>query len=237
MRAMPGMVVESEIPEMHELRRSALELLLSDHVGDCLSPCARICPLGLNIPQMLRQVQAGRLEEAATTVRSALGAARCPGSVVPSALRKRMPPLGLRQRCRDPRRGTFRGRHGTGSAGAPPPTVPPGNQAARGDRRSRSNGTGGGVRVGAERPWLRGLGSGAGPGRVPAPGGGCRPAGTRRSGDRRSGTSGGWGSSSRSGVVLGGDVLLAQLLEGIRRRPPGRGRGGGLRLGRVSGEP
>ncbi|MGE3311879.1 MAG: 2Fe-2S iron-sulfur cluster-binding protein [Limisphaerales bacterium] len=72
MRAMPGMVVESETPEVHELRRSALELLLSDHVGDCLSPCARICPLGLNIPQMLRQVQAGRLEEAATTVRSAL---------------------------------------------------------------------------------------------------------------------------------------------------------------------
>ena len=72
MKAMPGMVVESETPEIHDLRRSALELLLSDHVGDCLSPCVRICPLGLNIPQMLRQVQLGRLEEAAATVRTAL---------------------------------------------------------------------------------------------------------------------------------------------------------------------
>jgi len=72
MKAVAGMEVESETPEVHELRRSALELLLSDHVGDCLSPCARICPLGMNIPQMLRQVQMGRLEEAAATVRSAL---------------------------------------------------------------------------------------------------------------------------------------------------------------------
>jgi ferredoxin len=72
MKAVAGMVVESETPEVHDLRRSALELLLSDHVGDCLSPCARICPLGLNIPQMLRQVQSGRPEEAAATVRTAL---------------------------------------------------------------------------------------------------------------------------------------------------------------------
>jgi ferredoxin len=72
MKAVAGMVVESETAEVHDLRRSALELLLSDHVGDCLSPCVRICPLGLNIPQMLRQVQLGRPEEAAATVRAAL---------------------------------------------------------------------------------------------------------------------------------------------------------------------
>lgn len=72
MKAVDGMVVESETSEVHELRRSALELLLSDHVGDCLSPCARICPLGLNVPQMLRQVQLERPEEAIATVRTAL---------------------------------------------------------------------------------------------------------------------------------------------------------------------
>lgn len=71
MKAMDGMVIESDTPEVHELRRSALELLLSDHVGDCLSPCARICPLGMNIPQMLRQVQEHRPEEAMATLRAA----------------------------------------------------------------------------------------------------------------------------------------------------------------------
>jgi ferredoxin len=71
-RAVPGMVVESETEEVHEARRTALELLFSDHVGDCLSPCQRLCPLQLNIPVMIRQIQAGRLAEAIGTMRQAL---------------------------------------------------------------------------------------------------------------------------------------------------------------------
>lgn len=71
-KATPGMVVESETEEVHEARRTALELLFSDHVGDCLSPCQRLCPLGLNIPVMLRHLDAGRLAEATATVRGAL---------------------------------------------------------------------------------------------------------------------------------------------------------------------
>lgn len=71
-KAAPGMAVESETTEVHEARRTALELLFSDHVGDCLSPCQRLCPLMLNIPVMLRHLEAGRLREAGATVRSAL---------------------------------------------------------------------------------------------------------------------------------------------------------------------
>lgn len=68
----PGMAIESETEEVHEARRTALELLFSDHVGDCLSPCHRLCPLGLNIPVMLRHIEAGRLGEASALVRNAL---------------------------------------------------------------------------------------------------------------------------------------------------------------------
>jgi ferredoxin len=68
----PGMAVESETEEVHEARRTALELLFSDHVGDCLSPCHRLCPLMLNIPVMLRHLQAERMEEAAVVVRQTL---------------------------------------------------------------------------------------------------------------------------------------------------------------------
>ena len=67
-KAVPGMVVESESEEVHEARRTALELLFSDHVGDCLSPCQRLCPLQLNIPLMLRQIEGGNLNEAVATV-------------------------------------------------------------------------------------------------------------------------------------------------------------------------
>ena len=72
LRAEDGLVVESETAEVRELRRSALELLFSDHVGDCLSPCHRICPLDLNIPRMIRQIEAGRNDEAIATIRAAL---------------------------------------------------------------------------------------------------------------------------------------------------------------------
>ena len=71
-KVQPGMVVESETEEVHEARRTALELQFSDHVGDCLSPCHRLCPLGLNIPVMIRQIQNGKLAEATNTVREAL---------------------------------------------------------------------------------------------------------------------------------------------------------------------
>ena len=72
MKAQPGMIVESETEEVRDMRRTALELLLSDHVGDCLSPCHRICPLRLNIPVMLRHVERGEMEKAIEIVRDVL---------------------------------------------------------------------------------------------------------------------------------------------------------------------
>ncbi|MBI3920711.1 MAG: (2Fe-2S)-binding protein, partial [Armatimonadetes bacterium] len=65
-----GMQVESETVEVHEARRTAMELLLSDHLGDCMSPCHRICPLDMNIPQMIRQINAGNMTDAILTVKS-----------------------------------------------------------------------------------------------------------------------------------------------------------------------
>ncbi|MDA1275260.1 MAG: FAD-dependent oxidoreductase [Verrucomicrobia bacterium] len=67
-----GMNVESENQDVRDARRTALELLLSDHVGDCLSPCHRICPLHMNIPKMIRQIEAGEMKEAIVTVKSAV---------------------------------------------------------------------------------------------------------------------------------------------------------------------
>ena len=79
MKVQEGMVVESETPEVHAMRRTALELLLSDHVGDCFAPCHRICPLKLNIPEMLRHVKEGKLADAMTLVRNTLPLASVTG--------------------------------------------------------------------------------------------------------------------------------------------------------------
>jgi ferredoxin len=72
MRAEDGMEVESETDEVREARRQALELLLSDHPGDCVGPCQSICPARMNIPQMIRQATAGDWAAAAATARAAL---------------------------------------------------------------------------------------------------------------------------------------------------------------------
>ncbi len=69
-RAEDGLVVFSETPEVLDARRMALELLLSDHLGDCEGPCHRVCPSHMNIPKMIRQIIAGDLHGAIATVKA-----------------------------------------------------------------------------------------------------------------------------------------------------------------------
>jgi len=68
-RVQDGMQVESETEEVAVARRAALELLLSDHAGDCLAPCQSICPAHMNIPVMIRQIAAGQFREAIMTAK------------------------------------------------------------------------------------------------------------------------------------------------------------------------
>jgi ferredoxin len=65
-----GLLVESETPEVRSARRTALELLLGDHLGDCLGPCQTICPAQMDIPQMIHLVAAGKLPEAVAVVKA-----------------------------------------------------------------------------------------------------------------------------------------------------------------------
>jgi ferredoxin len=64
-----GMEIESQTAEIQSLRRAGLELLLSDHAGDCVGPCEMACPLGVDVPTLLRQVAAGQWREAIATIR------------------------------------------------------------------------------------------------------------------------------------------------------------------------
>lgn len=59
-----GMEVVTESEELTEARKTALELLLSEHVGDCEAPCRIACPAFMDIPEMNRLIAAGRFEEA-----------------------------------------------------------------------------------------------------------------------------------------------------------------------------
>jgi ferredoxin len=78
--AADGMVVESEAHEVRDARRAALELLLSDHTGDCIAPCQMADPRHVNIPVMIRQIAAGDLRAAAVTL-AAGGPVPAPGQI------------------------------------------------------------------------------------------------------------------------------------------------------------
>ena len=78
-----GMRVVSDCEEVHEARKTALELLLSDHVGDCLGPCHVICPAEMNIPLMIRQIAAGQMRDAIETVKNDIALPAVLGRICP----------------------------------------------------------------------------------------------------------------------------------------------------------
>jgi len=64
-----GMVVRTQTDAVRSARRSALELLLSDHAGDCVAPCVAACPAGMDIPAMNLLISQGRFLEAGRVAR------------------------------------------------------------------------------------------------------------------------------------------------------------------------
>lgn len=91
MPAAPGMVVETNSPEVREARKTALELLVSDHAGDCVGPCQTGCPARLRIPEFIAQIAVDNPGEAAAIVHDDL--------TLPASLGRVCPRL-CEQRCR-----------------------------------------------------------------------------------------------------------------------------------------
>lgn len=71
-RVEEGMVIETAGLRVRNARKTALELLLSEHVGDCEGMCRQACPAHMNIPLMLRHLEAGNKREALKTVKDRL---------------------------------------------------------------------------------------------------------------------------------------------------------------------
>ncbi len=86
--ATDGMQVESDSEEVREARRAALELLLSDHLGDCMGPCQMTCPARMDIPLMIRQIAAGRLADAIVTVKKDIALPAVLGRICPAPCEK-----------------------------------------------------------------------------------------------------------------------------------------------------
>jgi NADPH-dependent glutamate synthase beta subunit-like oxidoreductase len=86
----PKMVVYTNSDEVRASRKMALELLLSDHVGDCVGPCTTGCPARFDIPVFLKRVVEGDVTHAASIASDFL--------TLPAALGRVCPRL-CEQRC------------------------------------------------------------------------------------------------------------------------------------------
>ena len=70
--ALPGMVVTTQSDELFHIRRTNLEMLLSDHNAYCQPPCQIDCPTHIDIPGYLELIAKGSMKEAARLVKEVL---------------------------------------------------------------------------------------------------------------------------------------------------------------------
>jgi NADPH-dependent glutamate synthase beta subunit-like oxidoreductase/formate hydrogenlyase subunit 6/NADH:ubiquinone oxidoreductase subunit I/ferredoxin len=70
--ARPGMVVTTRSDELFHIRRTNLEMILSDHNAYCQPPCQVDCPTHIDIPGYLELIAKGEMKEAARLVKEVL---------------------------------------------------------------------------------------------------------------------------------------------------------------------
>ena len=83
MPASEGMVVETGSADARAARTMALELLLSDHAGECVAPCAAECPAGLDIPGFVYGIATGDNRRAMEVIARRLALAGSLGRICP----------------------------------------------------------------------------------------------------------------------------------------------------------
>jgi ferredoxin len=83
-----GMHIITHDEDVVRARRQALELLMSDHVGDCEAPCSLGCPAGMDIPEMNRLIGEGHLTEALTVVKNDIALPYVLGYICPAPCEK-----------------------------------------------------------------------------------------------------------------------------------------------------
>jgi NADPH-dependent glutamate synthase beta subunit-like oxidoreductase/ferredoxin len=83
-KATDGMEIITEDEEVFDSRKTALELLLSEHVGDCEAPCQIACPAHMDIPKMNRLIAAGKLDDALNVIKKDIALPAVLGRICPA---------------------------------------------------------------------------------------------------------------------------------------------------------
>ncbi|MBE0535853.1 MAG: FAD-dependent oxidoreductase [Phycisphaerae bacterium] len=83
-----GMQVQNDCPQVRAARVMALELLLSDHAGDCMGPCEIGCPAKMDIPEMIRRIAAGDTASAIAVIKEDIALPAVLGRICPAPCEK-----------------------------------------------------------------------------------------------------------------------------------------------------
>ena len=83
-----GMEIESQSEEIKEARKTALELMFSDHVGDCFAPCYNNCPTGIDIPGFISALKLKDPEKSIEIIKDSLPIPASLGRVCPAPCEK-----------------------------------------------------------------------------------------------------------------------------------------------------
>ncbi|MBF0135977.1 MAG: FAD-dependent oxidoreductase [Magnetococcus sp. DMHC-1] len=65
----PGMVIDTDSAKVTASRKTALDLLLSDHVGDCVAPCEATCPANIDIQGYVAHIANGDFASAVRLIK------------------------------------------------------------------------------------------------------------------------------------------------------------------------
>lgn len=74
-----GASYESENSEIKNFRKTALELILAEHRGDCTAPCKKSCPYAFDIPGFLEHLTAKNESAASEMLKNAPQCETCKG--------------------------------------------------------------------------------------------------------------------------------------------------------------
>ncbi|MBF0440273.1 MAG: FAD-dependent oxidoreductase [Oligoflexales bacterium] len=81
--ATDGMDLESSTDEVHTMRRTAFDLLLSEHTGDCEAPCTIACPAHAKVEEYVREGKKGNYLEALKIIKERVPLPMSIGRVCP----------------------------------------------------------------------------------------------------------------------------------------------------------
>ena len=83
-----GMIVHTQTERVKASRKVALELLLSDHTGDCVAPCSKACPAGTDCQGYVGLIANGEYKEAVKIIKEKLPLPASIGRICPHPCEK-----------------------------------------------------------------------------------------------------------------------------------------------------